>query len=389
MWISLWFCDAHAFRAVPYWILTAGSGSRWSSIQVGGIIGDMGLDQPEERSVTRSAAQRAIDVARLASDADQGIADADQAASAQDQTASDQDEADAASDQRAAERDEVNADEHPLIDARGAVPPVHTALRLAHDQSRASRLSTHNARAMTARLRAETANERDAIAATRDEVAQRRDLREEALERPLALTDEPLAQRLGQVRARATAARARAAAGRGRAAQDQTGAAAERARLEAELQTAHLDDLTGAFRRDVGRLALNQEIDRARRADGRFVIAFIDVDGMKRVNDRDGHAAGDHVLQMLVFHLRSNLRSFDPIVRYGGDEFVCGLGGVSQDVVARRFEAIDRSVQSDVGVGISVGLAGLEPDDTLERLTARADAALLSAKKQRSLQRGS
>jgi len=242
---------------------------------------------------------------------------------------------------------------------------------------------------LTARLRAETANERDAIAAARDESAQRRDLREEALERPLAPSDEPLAQRLGQVRARATAARARATAGRGRAAQDQTGAAAERARLEAELQTAHLDDLTGAFRREVGRLALNQEIDRARRADGRFVIAFVDVDGMKAVNDRDGHAAGDHVLQMLVFHLKSNLRSFDPIVRYGGDEFVCGLGGVNQDVVARRFEAIDRSVQSDVGVGISVGLAGLEPDDTLERLTARADSALLSAKKQRGVQRHS
>lgn len=343
----------------------------------------MGLDQPEERSVARSPAQRAIDAARSASDADQGIADADQAASAQDQAASAQDEADAASDQRAAERDEADAGEHWLIEVGEAGPEVHDALRLAHEHSRASRLSTHNARALTARLRAETANERDAIAAARDEAAQRRDLREEALERPFALSDEPLAQRLGQVRARATAARVRAAAGRGRAAQDQTGAAAERARLEAELQTAHLDDLTGAFRREMGRLALNREIDRARRVDGRFVIAFVDVDGMKRVNDRDGHAAGDHVLQVLVFHLRSNLRSFDPIVRYGGDEFVCGLGGVSQDVVARRFEAIDRSVQNDVGVGISVGLAGLEPDDTLERLTARADASLLFAKKQR------
>jgi diguanylate cyclase (GGDEF)-like protein len=89
------------------------------------------------------------------------------------------------------------------------------------------------------------------------------------------------------------------------------------------------------------------------------------------------------VLQVLVLTLRSNLRSFDPIVRYGGDEFVCGLGGVDQDIALRRFELIDRSVRGDVGVGISVGLAGLEPDDTLERLTARADASLLSAKKRR------
>jgi diguanylate cyclase (GGDEF)-like protein len=134
----------------------------------------------------------------------------------------------------------------------------------------------------------------------------------------------------------------------------------------------------------VGTVALAREIDRARRADGRFVIAFVDIDGMKQVNDRDGHAAGDHVLKTLVWTMRSNLRSFDPIVRYGGDEFVCGIGGIDLAEVERRFDAIGRALQGDVGVGISVGLAGLEPDDTLERLTARADAALLEAKKRRS-----
>ena len=351
------------------------------------LIKDMDVSQPDEQRAARSADQWAIDDARSASNADQGGADADQAASDQDQAASDQDEADAASDQRAAERDQASADQHWPVDAGESGLQSSDVLRLAREHSKASRLSTHIARARTARLRADTANERDASAAARDETAQRRDVREEAMERSVAASDEPLAQKLEQVRGRATAARARAAAGRDRAAQDQAGAARERARLEAELQSAHLDDLTGAFRREMGRLALNQEIDRARRADGRFVIAFVDVDGMKSVNDRDGHSAGDRVLQVLVLTLRSNLRSFDPIVRYGGDEFVCGLGGVDEDVVARRFDVIDRSVRSDVGVGISVGLAGLEPDDTLEQLTARADASLLFAKKQRG-QRG-
>jgi diguanylate cyclase (GGDEF)-like protein len=322
-----------------------------------------------------------MDDARSASNADQAGADMDQDASDRDQAASDQDEADAASDQRAAEIDHASAD-HRTPDF-GEAGPAHDALRLALDETAASRRSTHVVRARTTRLRAETANLRDASASERDETAQRRDLLEEAMEHSSGAADDPLAQKLGQVRARATAARARAAAGRDRAAQDQTGAAREFARLEAELQSAHLDDLTGAFRRDMGRLTLNQEIDRARRTDGRFVLAYVDVDGMKLVNDRDGHAAGDHVLQVLVLTLRSNLRSFDPIVRYGGDEFVCGLGGVDQDVAVRRFESIDRSVRGDVGVGISVGLAGLEPDDTLERLTERADASLLSAKKRR------
>ena len=63
-----------------------------------------------------------------------------------------------------------------------------------------------------------------------------------------------------------------AAADRGRAATDRANVAREHARLEAELKVAHLDDLTGAYRREIGQLALSHEIDRARRSDGRFVL---------------------------------------------------------------------------------------------------------------------
>ena len=338
---------------------------------------------------------RAIDAARSDSDADQAAADVDQTGSDQDQASAEQDEAQAANDQRAADRDQASAEQNRLGDLDVAGTEAYEALRIRRDESTASRLATHVARARTAQLRAGTAARRDASGAARDETAQRRNLRDEGMERSVAASDSPLAEKLEQVRVRAAAARARAAAARSRAAasedraaQGEASAARERARLEAELLIAHLDDLTGAFRREMGKLALNHEIDRARRGDGRFVIVFADVDGLKRVNDRDGHAAGDHVLKEVVCAMRSNLRSFDPIVRYGGDEFVCGLGGVDHDVVARRFEVIDRSVQSDVGVGISVGLAQLEPDDTLDLLTARADAALLDVKKRRGSQRG-
>ena len=338
--------------------------------------------------------RRGIDAARSDSDADQAAADADQAAADTDQAAADQDEAHAANDQRAADEDQASFDQHHPGDPGGDVAEAYDSLPLASEESRASRLATHVARAKTAQLRARTAAQRDASGAARDETEQRRNLRDEAVGGSVGAADSPLAEKLEQVRVRAAAARVRAAAARvraasseDRAAQGEDSAARERARLEAELLGAHLDDLTGAFRREMGRLALNHEIDRARRGDGRFVIVFADVDGLKLVNDRDGHAAGDHVLKRLVWTMRSNLRSFDPIVRYGGDEFVCGLGGVDHDVVARRFEAIDRSVQSDVGVGISVGLAGLETDDTLDLLTARADAALLDVKKQHGSQR--
>ena len=101
---------------------------------------------------------------------------------------------------------------------------------------------------------------------------------------------------------------------------------------------------------------------------------------MKQVNDRDGHAAGDHVLQTLVWTMRSNLRSFDPVLRYGGDEFVAGLGGMDVEEAARRFRAIEQSVEREVGVGFSVGLAELEPDETLQSLMERADSRLLTVK---------
>ncbi len=180
---------------------------------------------------------------------------------------------------------------------------------------------------------------------------------------------------------RAAADRARAAADRERAARDRADSARERIRLQAELLSAHLDPLTGALGREVGRVELTNGIERARRSDGRFVIAFVDVDDMKDVNDREGHAAGDQVLRTVVSAMRSNLRSFDPIVRYGGDEFVCGLGGADLGVVQARFERIGRSVQDEAGVGISVGLATLLADETLDQLTARADATLIGLKK--------
>ncbi len=338
--------------------------------------------RPLASRIGRRENSRAIDADRLAADADQTASDADQTASDADQTAAERDQADAASDQRASDEDQASADRQ-RGDADRAALVIYEASRAAREATMIRRLFTKVTRSGTSRSRSASAADRDTVAAQRDENARRRDLRAAALDHAIAASNAPLSEQLEHVLARAAAARDRAAADRARAAQDRADAAAERARLEGELNHAHLDDLTGAFRRETGRLALSHEIDRALRADGRFVIAFVDVDWMKAINDRDGHAAGDHVLKTVVWTMRSKLRSFDPVVRYGGDEFVCGIGGVDLDEVGRRFEAIGQSVQRDVGVTISVGLAELEPDETLDQVTARADAALLEAKKRR------
>ena len=237
-------------------------------------------------------------------------------------------------------------------------------------------------RAATARDRDATARLRDRIADARDDAGRTRDARAADLAQTAEASDASLLQQLEELAARAAADRARAAADRARAGIDRANAARERARLEAELRTAHLDDLTGAYRRDMGRLALSHEIDRARRSDGRFVVAFVDVDGLKDVNDREGHAAGDHVLETVVEAIRMRLRSFDPIIRYGGDEFVCGLIGTDLQEAERRFEAIGSAIEEKAHVGISVGLAVLEAGDTADQLTERADAAMLAVKAQ-------
>lgn len=316
-------------------------------------------------------------------DADQTASDADQTASDADQAAAERDNADALSDQQTSEEDQIRADTALPANAGRAVLDAYEATRVKRAATKVHRLATHHDRTRTAGLRGGAATERDATAAARDETARRRDARAQAIDRAIAASDAPLAEKMERLRARAAADRARAAADRARAAADRADAARERERLEAELNTAYLDDLTGALRREMGWLSLTHEIDRARRGDGRFVVAFVDVDDLKDVNDRDGHHAGDRVLRTLVSTMRSHLRSFDPIVRFGGDEFVCGLGGADLADVERRFELIGRSVEEDVGVRFSVGLASLVPEETLDQLTARADSELLRAKKER------
>ena len=313
---------------------------------------------------------------QTASDADQTAADADQTAADADLRAALQDDADAARDQQASDEDQASADRLQVAGGDDGSRASHEATRRERAAATAHRRSAKADRIVAAQLRSQAAWERDAMAARRDETARRRDLQSETTERQIAISNAPLAEKLEMLRARAAADRARAA-------RDRAAAARERARLETELLGAYMDGLTGAHRREVGGLAIQLEIDRARRADGRFVLAFVDVDNLKGINDRDGHAAGDHVLTVLVRVLRSNLRSFDPIVRYGGDEFVCGLGGMSLEDAGRRFELIDRLVQAEVGTGTSVGLAALRGDETLEELTARADADLLAAKRRR------
>ncbi|HYM55505.1 MAG TPA: GGDEF domain-containing protein, partial [Solirubrobacteraceae bacterium] len=152
---------------------------------------------------------------------------------------------------------------------------------------------------------------------------------------------------------------------------------------EAEIQQAHIDELTGCYVRGIGTMALQREIDRARHSDERLVLAFVDVDELKLVNDTFGHAAGDAILSDVANAIRAKLRSYDPIVRVGGDEFICALSGIDVEMGQRRFAEIREVLRADKDTSISVGFAALQRGDTLADLTARGDEALYRAKRER------
>lgn len=123
------------------------------------------------------------------------------------------------------------------------------------------------------------------------------------------------------------------------------------------------------------------------------VVGFLDIDGMKRVNDTLGHAAGDELLVAVARRLSASVRDDDTVARLGGDEFVVVLNRVAH---AAAGEAVMRALHGTltapyqvagacVRIGVSAGLA-LCPDHgvTAAQLLARADRAMYVAKQARS-----
>jgi len=143
------------------------------------------------------------------------------------------------------------------------------------------------------------------------------------------------------------------------------------------------DDLTGAMRRGMGLAALQREIDRSRRPSGHgIVVAFVDVDGLKNLNDSRGHAAGDRLLRDVVTAIRQRIRSYDLVFRYGGDEFVCVLIDIDSVQAERTIADIRKNVRVRTGEHtVSVGLASVVEGDNAEAVVARADMALYSARR--------
>ena len=147
-----------------------------------------------------------------------------------------------------------------------------------------------------------------------------------------------------------------------------------------QLAEALVDPLTGLATRSRMQDEGEHLLALSRRTGGPLTVVVLDVDGLKQVNDEQGHGAGDAALAEVGRAVREHLRGADRAFRWGGDEFVLLLPGTSlQD--ARR--VVDR-VQRSCGTPTSVGLAGhdcLPESADLTALLAAADADLYSRRR--------
>jgi diguanylate cyclase (GGDEF)-like protein len=334
--------------------------------------------EPEPTNGSRNAQQATNSPASEPREDEQTLAGRDQTHADTDQTGSDSDQTASESDQAAADSDQAASDRDL---AAGGDAAVHDATRDARDLSAQRRWHTADERVEAAAARDAVADDRDHAASARDEAAAHHDRELAAREAAGGLAAENR-RRAAADRAAAAAGRARAAADRAQAALDREQAARDRAQAQADreallrqLAIAETDMLTGARTRGPGLADLELELDRARRTSGLLVVAYIDVVGLKTVNDAQGHAAGDRLLRGAVAAIRGHLRSYDLIVRLGGDEFLCVLSGATLEDARERFGAVETALAADQ-CEIKVGFAELGPLDSADQLIRRADSQL-------------
>lgn len=148
------------------------------------------------------------------------------------------------------------------------------------------------------------------------------------------------------------------------------------------------DPVTGCMNHRAMRRRLHEEIGRAMRTGGPLSCLLIDLDNFKLVNDRHGHQAGDAVLREVCHGLAGEVRAFDRVARYGGDEFVVILPNADLDSAAaaagRVLQRLRDLPERDgvPGVGASIGVSQWRAPMDVDELLQACDAALLRSKRE-------
>ena len=153
-------------------------------------------------------------------------------------------------------------------------------------------------------------------------------------------------------------------------------------------RVACMDTLVPAANRRGLVKALDMVLARSARHGVPAAILFIDVDGLKHINDAHGHGAGDAVLIHLTALMNANVRKTDLVARVGGDEFAVLLDHSDERTAMDAAKRLANTVaESDLlyrgtplDLGVAIGLAMIEKDDTPESVLDRADQAMYRVK---------
>ena len=151
------------------------------------------------------------------------------------------------------------------------------------------------------------------------------------------------------------------------------------------------DELTGLYNRRGFDDQLRRTLAAADRYQGQGVMAFIDLDGFKAVNDTFGHQAGDMVLRRVAKLLLGNLRTTDVVARIGGDEFAVLLTPTTPDDGCQRVAELERLIDETtvtyrstrIPLRASFGVVPFGPGDKAQALLTRADAAMYQSKRRK------
>ena len=170
---------------------------------------------------------------------------------------------------------------------------------------------------------------------------------------------------------------------------DQAAIAIKHARLYVKSQQEALrDGLTGIFNRRFFEMQFDREFRLAERKNSTFAVMLIDIDKFKLVNDTYGHTIGDSVLRHVAQLLKSGLRAFDTLARFGGEEFVVILPQITAEDAQSCAERLRRAIENleipEAGqITASFGIAVYpETAETMPELLKSADQALYRAKRE-------